>query len=98
MANAHESVTPGTPLIEIIDERDLDARVIVPSRWLSWIKVGKKLKIRIEELNKSYSAHVRTIGSRVDPVSQSIEITAGLLGDLKFLKPGMSGVAVFSGN
>lgn len=98
MANAHESVTPGTPLIEIIDERDLDARVIVPSRWLSWIKVGKKLDIRIEELNQSYKAEVRTIGSRVDPVSQSIEITAGLLGDLTSLKPGMSGVAVFPGN
>ncbi len=98
MVNAHESVTPGTPLIEILDERDLDARVIVPSRWLGWIKVGRKLDIRIEELNRSYSAQIRTIGSRVDPVSQSIEITAGLLGDLTSLKPGMSGVAVFPGN
>jgi membrane fusion protein (multidrug efflux system) len=95
LANAHESVTPGTALIEILDERDLDARIIVPSRWLSWLKTGQVLEVRIEELDRIFAGRVRTIGSRVDPVSQSIEITAGLVGDITALKPGMSGIARF---
>jgi membrane fusion protein, multidrug efflux system len=95
LANAHESVTPGTALIEILDERDLDARIIAPSRWLRWLKTGQALKVRIEELDRTFPARVRTIGSRVDPVSQPIEITAGIVGDIKALKPGMSGIALF---
>lgn len=95
MTNAHESVTPGTPLIEILDERDLDAKIIVPSRWLTWLKSGQALEVRIEELDISFPARVRTVGSRVDPVSQSVEVTAGLVGGGRSLKPGMSGIALF---
>lgn len=95
LANAWESVTPGTPLIEIIDERDLDVRVIAPSRWLVWLRTGQRVDIRVEELGRTVTAEIRAIGSRVDSVSQSVEITAGLTGDSEGLKPGMSGIAVF---
>lgn len=95
LANAWESVTPGTPLIEIIDERDLDVRIIAPSRWLVWLRAGQRVDIRVEELDRIVAAEIRAIGSRVDSVSQSVEITAGLAGDAAGLKPGMSGVALF---
>ncbi|MCP4451468.1 MAG: biotin/lipoyl-binding protein, partial [Planctomycetes bacterium] len=44
MAHPHEYVTPGQPLIEIID-RSLKLKLHLPSIWLRWLKPGIDFKV-----------------------------------------------------
>jgi membrane fusion protein (multidrug efflux system) len=95
MAHAHESVSEHQPLIAILDDRNLEVQLYIPSWWLSWLETGKKFSIRIDETGKTYSASVIRLGARVDAASQSIRITAAITGKNPELLAGMSGVAFF---
>lgn len=84
-------VQPGQPLLEIIDDSTLELEFIVPSRWLTWLRPGYAFQVRIDETNKSYPARVQRIGARVDPVSQSVKLSAVINGRFAELISGMSG-------
>jgi RND family efflux transporter MFP subunit len=89
----HMSVAAGQPLLDVVKDGPLKLRLNVPSRILSAIRVGKAFDVQIEETGKSYPAKVTALNSRVDPVSQTIEIEAGLLKVHSELLAGMSGTA-----
>lgn len=94
--DAFQYVTPGKPLMDILDTSRLEVRLIVPSRWLSWLKPGNRFAVQIEELGRTYQARIVRIGARIDPLSQSIPVTAEVDGVHSELLPGMSGWASFS--
>lgn len=89
-------VEAGKPLLTIIDTSHLEWKMIVPSKWLAWLKVGHPLTVRVDEVGKRYDARVVRIGARVDPVSQTVDVTAALAGQAPELLPGMSGWAKFA--
>jgi membrane fusion protein, multidrug efflux system len=93
----HQYVTPGTPLLGLIDAGDLEIQLIVPSRWLAWLKAGSLFSVQVDELGSTVSARVIRIGARIDPVSQSVGLSAVVDGSSKTLRAGMSGWATFPG-
>lgn len=95
--NLGESAAIGTPLVEIIDDRTLEIEVLIPSRWLSWVKAGTPLVLAVDETGRRYDAKVVTIGVKIDPVSQSVPVRADVVGPRDGLVPGMSGAAQFRG-
>ncbi|MFA9438060.1 efflux RND transporter periplasmic adaptor subunit [Uliginosibacterium sp. sgz301328] len=97
VATAQQYVTPGTQLIAIIDSGELEVQMIVPSRWLASVKNGTRFSVQVDELGKSFPARVVRTGARIDPVSQSIQITGVMEAPAGTLLPGMSGWAVFAG-
>ena len=94
--NPYQYVTPGSPLMDIVDTGRLEVRLIAPSSWLSWLEKGSVFSIQIEELGKTYQAQVVRLGARIDPISQSLPITGEIEGDYEELLPGMSGWAIFN--
>lgn len=84
-------VQPGQPLLEILDDSALELEFIVPSRWLVWLKPDHHFQVAIDETGKTYPAKVQRIGARVDPVSQSIKLSAVIDGTFSELVAGMSG-------
>lgn len=90
-AREFQYTTPGQPLLEVLDDRNLEVEFIAPSRWLAWLKPGHLFSIRVDETGKSYPAHITTIGARVDPVSQSIKISGVFNEPSPDLISGMSG-------
>lgn len=84
-------VQPGQPLLDIIDDSVLELEFLVPSRWLSWLKVDTNFQVQIDETRKSYPAKFIRIGARVDPVSQSVKVAAAIDGKFPELIAGMSG-------
>ncbi len=84
-------VQPGQALLDIIDDSVLELEFIAPSQWLSWVKVGSKLQVKIDETGRTYPATVQRIGARVDPVSQSIKLIAIPEAGHAELMAGMSG-------
>lgn len=87
---------PGKPLLTIIDTSRLELKMIVPSKWLVWLKPGHALSVQVDEVGKTYPAQVARIGARVDPVTQTVDVTAALAGNVPELLPGMSGWATFA--
>jgi RND family efflux transporter MFP subunit len=81
----------GQPVLEIIDDGALELEFIVPSHWLAWLKPNHKFQVAIDDTRKSYPARIQRIGARVDPVIQSIKVSAVIDGSFPELIAGMSG-------
>lgn len=92
-AKVFMTVNAGEPLLDIVNSANLKVKLNVPSNLLSQIKTGKSFKITIDETLSVYQAQVSRINSRVDPVSQTVEIEAKLLDKYPELLAGMSGTA-----
>jgi membrane fusion protein, multidrug efflux system len=84
-------VQPGQALLDIIDDSVLELEFLVPSHWLAWVKPGGKFEVEIDETRKTYPARFRRIGARIDPVSQSVKVSAAIDGRYPELMAGMSG-------
>jgi RND family efflux transporter MFP subunit len=94
---SYMSVTPGQPLVDLVKTGPLKLRLNVPSRLLAPLKVGKLFDVSIDETGQTYQARVAAINSRVDPVSQTIEIEAAMTQNYPGLLAGMSGTARLGG-
>lgn len=95
-ANLFQYVTPGQPLLQVIDDRNLSLQLFVPSEWLSHLKTGQTFPLTIDETKKKYKATITLFGAKVDQVSQTIEVRAKIVGDHPELLAGMSGTASFT--
>lgn len=84
-------VQPGQALLEIFDDSALELEFLIPSKWMAWVRVGTAFQVRIEETAKTYPAKVLRLGAKVDPVSQSVKLTAVIDGKFADLIAGMSG-------
>ena len=94
-ANVHQSLSTGQPVLEILGTSDLEARLIVPSRWLSWLKPNFQFSIRMDETGKTYPATITRLGARIDPASQTLTVMGRIDEQSPDLLAGMSGTAVF---
>jgi membrane fusion protein, multidrug efflux system len=89
----YQFVGLGQPLLEILDDRTLDLELIVPSRWLSWLRPGTPFSVTVEETGRSYKATIDRLSGKVDAVSQSIKAYGRLTDTAPELLAGMSGKA-----
>jgi len=96
LANRYEHVTPGTPVMEIIDDSKLKMQLYVPSIWVTKLKQKTGFNVFVDEVNKEYKAEVIRINPRVDAGSKTLEIIAALTEHHEELRAGMSGNAKFS--
>ena len=94
--DAFETAQVGQALFSLNRAGRTEISIIAPSDWASWVKSGANFTFKVDETGESVSARVQRLSAVVDPVSQTIEITARLTGKHKG-RPGMSGVAVFPG-
>jgi membrane fusion protein, multidrug efflux system len=92
----HMTVTPGQPLMELVNFGALRVKLNAPSKLIAKLKSGTKFNITIDETGLSYPAVVTALNSRVDPVSQTVEIEAKMAKSYPELLSGMSGVADFT--
>lgn len=98
-ADPYQYMTPGKPVMDILDTSRLEVRMLVPSRWLAWLKPGSRFNVSIEELGgRSFPAQVVRVGAKIDPLSQTVPIAGEITGPLSELSPGMSGWASFGGS
>jgi|694.fasta_scaffold113333_3 RND family efflux transporter MFP subunit len=84
-------VQPGTPLVDVLDDSGYELEFLAPSTWMSRLRVGMVVRIQIDEVRRNGWARIARISPRIDPVSQSIKVTANLEGPVADLKAGMSG-------
>ncbi len=90
---SHMSVTPGQPMVDLVKSGPLRLKLNAPSRLIGRVRAGNVFDLAIDETGKTYQARVLAVNSRVDPVSQTIEIESSMIRNYEELLPGMSGVA-----
>ena len=90
----YQTIKPQDELLEIVGD-NLEAKVVVPSSWLVWLRKGADLDLNIDETKTIVKAQIVQIDSIVDPTSQSITIRAKLLKPFENIIPGMSATANF---
>jgi RND family efflux transporter MFP subunit len=90
-----ESVNVGQPLVDLVNPASLKAQMFVPASWIVWLKPGIPLSINIRDTGQTFKASVSKINSRVDGVSQQLEIEARIDKGQDRLLPGMVGSASF---
>ncbi len=92
---AYETPAVNAPLYSILRAGSLELSVIAPSSWMRWVKSGTRFEFKVDETDQSFQAKVIRTGAAVDPVSQTIELTARPVGKVGRTLAGMSGIAVF---
>ena len=93
---ASESVNLGQPLVELVNTATLKAQMFVPSSYIRMIKQGAPFQIKMDS-GQIFRARVAKINSRVEGVSQQLEVEGQFDGPTQGLLPGMVGTAIFSG-
>lgn len=91
----HQSIKPQDELLEIVGVDNLEAKIVVPSSWLIWMKKGMNLTLNIDETKTTVKAQIIQVDSVVDPTSQSITVRAKLLKPFESIIPGMSATVIF---
>lgn len=88
-----ESVQSGQPLVDLVNPTSLKAQIFVPAAWVVWLRPGAPLTISAN--GQSFRATVAKLNSRIDGVSQQLELEARIE-EGEGLVPGMIGVAIFN--
>jgi membrane fusion protein (multidrug efflux system) len=89
-----ESVNLGQPLIELLNTSSLKAQMFVPANLTGVVLPGTVFQVRIDD-GKVFRARVAKTNSRVEGVSQQLEIEGKFEGPTRGLLPGMVGTAIF---
>jgi membrane fusion protein, multidrug efflux system len=90
-----ETAQPGKPFIAIVSSTKLEIDLVVPSDWIRWVKPGITFAFSVDEIQRPLQAVVVRTAAAVEPVSQTIKISATFADDTRDVLPGMSGTAVF---
>lgn len=91
----YELPQPGTELIEIVYDKVLTAKLLVPTKLLDKLKVGQSFKIDIPEAGQTMTAKISRISSVIDPSSSTFKIEAEINNSEQKLWAGMKGSAEF---
>lgn len=86
-----EYVPEGKELISIYQDDTFELEMIVPSRWLAWLKPDYPISVMLDETGVAHQGKIVRIAGAVDPVSQSVKVTGRLQDREAGLLPGMSG-------
>ena len=96
LVNPHESVNPYDEVMSVLNDKNFEIELILPSTSLRWITKKSPFKFFIDETQEVYVAEVVEIGARVDPVSQTIRVFGQFKEQPKQVLAGMSGSARFT--
>ncbi len=94
-ANEHEFSAQDKPLFTLLDDSSLEVDLIVPSRWLTWLRKDSAFEFIVDENARTYQASIVRIGAAVDAVSQTIKVTGRFKKTPDDVLSGMSGTALF---
>lgn len=94
IARVHETPSANEKLLRIVSDDPLELHVVVPSKWLGWLRTGSAMAFRVDETGDLLPATVERISAAVDAVSQTVKVVAAVPDVPPGVLPGMSGRVV----
>lgn len=86
---AGEVAGPGTPIVEILDTRNLKVQADVPEQYLTNIKRGTPLKVSFPALAKEVDSKVVLVGASIDPSNRTFKVETSLNNSKREYKPNL---------
>lgn len=93
LVRVNETPAANEKLIRIVSAGPLELHMVVPSKWLTWLKPGSQLAFTVDETGSTLQARVLRISGAVDAVSQTVKVIAAVPQSPAGVLPGMSGRA-----
>ncbi|WAI83882.1 MULTISPECIES: efflux RND transporter periplasmic adaptor subunit [Achromobacter] len=97
LARLDETPPANEKLISIVSDGPMELHMVVPSKWLAWLKEGSDLDFIVDETGDVLPAKVTRVSAAVDAVSQTIKVVALVEQAPVGVLPGMSGRATLEG-
>jgi len=97
LVNAHERVERGTPLLEIVDDRVLLAKFLLPSALFSSVTLGQELELTVTETGAVVPIRVSHISAVLDAASGTFEVHGEADNASGLLRAGMNGHVSLAG-
>jgi membrane fusion protein (multidrug efflux system) len=83
-------LAPNTPITTLDDISIIKLDFTVPETFLGAMQTGARVLAQsVSYQDREFEGVVRTVGSRVDPVTRAIQIRAHIMNDDRALRPGM---------
>jgi len=83
-------LTPNTPITSIDDISTIKLDFTVPETFIGAMSPGARIVAKsVSFPDRSFEGVVRTVGSRVDPVTRAVVVRAHIVNDDSALRPGM---------
>ncbi|MBS0454418.1 MAG: efflux RND transporter periplasmic adaptor subunit [Proteobacteria bacterium] len=93
MVRVNETPAANEKLIRVVSAGPLELHMVVPSKWLTWLKPGSQLAFVVDETGSTLQTKVLRISGAVDAVSQTVKVIAAVPNAPAGVLPGMSGRA-----
>ncbi|MEW6199887.1 MAG: HlyD family efflux transporter periplasmic adaptor subunit [Planctomycetota bacterium] len=90
LVHEHERVERGAPLIEVVDDRVLLAKFLVPSALFRCVARGRELRLTVNETGGTVTARVSHVAAVLDPASVTFEVHAEIDNAAGELRAGMN--------
>jgi membrane fusion protein, multidrug efflux system len=91
IANTGANLIPGqTPVMRIVNLKEMYTEANVPERYLSQIKPGTLARVDIPMLGKKYQTTIRQTGNFINPNNRSFRIETPLPNPDEMIKPNLS--------
>ncbi|RUA09192.1 MAG: hypothetical protein DSY38_00935 [Fusobacteria bacterium] len=98
IAEVNENVAVGQPVYILNTSENLEAVSFIPESAIGKIKVGAKVDITVDALNRSYEGKVIEVGTSSANYGSTFPVKVAILGDTQGLRSGMSVVVKFNEN
>jgi RND family efflux transporter MFP subunit len=89
IAKAGEMAGPGTPIIQILNTRNLKVVAAIPEIYLGNVKKGEGVVLKFPALNEEQKGRVTTIGRSINPANRTFEVEASISSQNGLLKPNL---------
>ena len=91
VANTGANLLPGqTPVLRIINLKEMYAEANVPERYLSQIKKGSAAEVKIPMLNIKYLSIIRQTGNFINPNNRSFRVETPISNPELLIKPNLN--------
>lgn len=95
LVHEHEQVQVAEPLVQVVNDRELIAKMLLPSDFLKGVSVGDAISIYVDELDVTVPAKITHIGAVLDPASSMFKVYAQVNNSAGTMRAGMIGSAYF---
>ena len=96
MVESGEVAAPGSPIVEILNSRNVKVVADVPENYLKAIRKGEQVKIKFPALDKEMQARVSLIGSSINPANRTFEVEVQVPNRDGTLKPNLLSVMLIN--
>lgn len=91
LVKEHEWVDRGKPVVEILDDSVLLAKILLPSWSIGRVPVGMVMQIAVNETGETVAGKVARVGEVIDAASSTYEIQVEVDNSVRSLRAGMTG-------